>query len=104
MARANRVVRPEDFRTVVRRGRRSSTSLAVYYRLERDASDPLRFGFIVSRAVGGAVDRNLLRRRLRAVGRQFVDAGASGADGVVRARPRSAPQGGASLTPDKHDP
>lgn len=97
------MVRPEDFRTVVRRGRRSSTPLAVYYRLERDAADPLRFGFIVSRAVGGAVERNLIRRRMRAVGRQFVDAGARGTDVVVRALPGSAQQDWASLSADMHD-
>jgi ribonuclease P protein component len=99
----NRVVRAEDFRTIVRRGRRSTSSLAVYYRLERAETDPARFGFIVSRAVGGAVERNLLRRRMRAVGRELVDAGASGMDVVVRALPGSAQHGWASLSADMHD-
>ncbi|MEO5920291.1 MAG: ribonuclease P protein component [Pseudolysinimonas sp.] len=103
LAKANRVVRPEDFRTVVRRGRRSSSPLAVYYRLDRDETDPARFGFIVSRAVGGAVERNLVRRRMRAVGRQFVDAGAQGVDVVVRALPGSAQHDWASLSADMHD-
>jgi ribonuclease P protein component len=103
LARANRVVRPEDFRTVVRRGRRSTSELAVYYRLARTNTEPVRFGFIVSRAVGGAVERNLVRRRLRAVGRQLVDAGAQGADVVVRALPGSAQHGWASLSADMHD-
>jgi ribonuclease P protein component len=103
LARANRVVRPEDFRTVVRRGRRSTSPLAVYYSLERGESDPVRFGFIVSRAVGGAVQRNLMRRRMRAVGRDFVVAGAHGADVVVRALPGSAQQDWASLSADMHD-
>ena len=103
LAKANRVVRPEDFRTVVRRGRRSNSPLAVYYRLERADADPVRFGFIVSRAVGGAVERNLLRRRMRAVGRQLVDAGAQGSDVVVRALPGSAQRGWASLSADMHD-
>jgi ribonuclease P protein component len=103
LPKANRVVRPEDFRTVVRRGRRSSSPIAVYYRLDRDAADPLRFGFIISRAVGGAVERNLMRRRLRSVGRQFVDAGVLGADVVVRALPGSAQQDWASLSADMHD-
>ncbi len=103
LRKANRVVRPEDFRTVVRRGRRSTSPLAVYYRLDRDATDPVRFGFIVSRAVGGAVERNLVRRRMRAVGRQFVDAGAQGADVVVRALPGSAQRDWASLSADMHD-
>jgi ribonuclease P protein component len=103
LAKANRVTRPDDFRLVVRRGRRIATSLAVYYRLERAAADPARFGFIVSRAAGGAVERNLLRRRMRAVGRQLVDAGARGSDVVVRALPGSAQRGWASLSADMHD-
>lgn len=103
LPQANRVVTPEDFRTIVRRGRRSSSALAVYYRVDRTPSDPIRFGFIVSRAVGGAVQRNRLRRRMRAVGREFVDAGARGADVVVRALPGSAQHGWASLSADMHD-
>ena len=102
LRKANRVVRPDDFRTVVRRGRRTSSPLAVYYRLERTEADPVRFGFIVSRAVGGAVERNLMRRRMRAVGRELVDAGARGADVVVRALPGSAQHGWASLSADMH--
>jgi ribonuclease P protein component len=103
LPKGNRVVRSEDFRSVVRRGRRTSTPLAVYYRLDRTPADPARFGFIVSRAVGGAVQRNLLRRRMRTVGRQLVDAGARGTDVVVRALPGSAQQGWASLSADMHD-
>lgn len=96
------MLRPEEFRTVVRRGRRSTTPLGVYYRFGRAEDDPVRFGFIVSRAVGGAVERNLLRRRLRAIGRQFVDAGARGADVVVRALPGSAASGWDRLAADMH--
>lgn len=96
------MVRPDDFRTVVRRGRRSASAHAVYYRLDRGRTAPVRFGFIVSRSVGGAVERNLLRRRLRAIGRQMVDAGAHGSDVVVRALPGSAQQGWASLSADMH--
>ncbi len=103
LAKVNRVTRPEDFRSVVRRGRRSSSPLAVYYRLDRAQADPVRFGFIVSRAVGGAVERNLLRRRMRAVGRELVEGGAHGADIVVRALPGSAQHGWASLSADMHD-
>lgn len=90
LARANRLVRAADFREVVRRGRRSASPIAVYYGLRRDAEVPLRFGVIVSRAVGGAVDRNRLRRRYRALGREYVDGGGRGMDVVVRALPGAA--------------
>jgi len=102
LARANRVVRADDFRLVVRRGRRSVTPSAIYYRLEREADQPLRVGVIVSRSVGNAVDRNLVRRRFRALGRQFVDAGAHGNDVVVRALPGAAQRSWTTLADDMH--
>ena len=102
LARANRVVRADDFRMVVRRGRRSVTPSAIYYRLERDAGEPLRVGIIVARSVGNAVARNLVRRRYRALGREFVEAGARGNDVVVRALPGAAQGGWATLADDMH--
>ena len=102
LARANRVVRADDFRMVVRRGRRSVTPSAVYYRLEREADEPLRVGIIVARSVGNAVDRNLVRRRYRALSRGFVEAGARGNDVVVRALPGAAQRTWATLADDMH--
>jgi len=102
LARANRVVRADDFRMVVRRGRRSVTPSAIYYRLERDSGDPLRVGIIVARSVGNAVARNLVRRRYRALGREFVAAGAHGNDVVVRALPGAAQRSWVSLADDMH--
>ena len=96
------MVRAEDFRAVVRRGRRSVTPAAVYYRLERATDDPLRIGIIVAKSVGNAVDRNLVRRRYRALGRQFVEAGAHGSDLVVRALPGSAQRSWTTLADDMH--
>ena len=107
LARANRVVLPADFRSAVRRGRRTTTPSAVYYRLATDPARPLRFGFIVSKAVGNAVNRNLVRRRLKALGRAVVDTGRGGEDVVIRVLP--APAGPAapqhswgSLSADMH--
>jgi ribonuclease P protein component len=102
LARANRVVLPGDFRAAVRRGRRVTTSTAVYYRLPTDPAAPARFGVIVSKAVGNAVDRNRVRRRLRALGRAAVDAGHRGEDVVVRVLPGSAQQSWDSLSADMH--
>jgi len=102
LAKANRVVRADDFRLVVRRGRRSVTSAAVFYRLEQHADRPLRVGIIVARSVGNAVERNRVRRRYRALGRQFVDAGARGSDIVVRALPGAAQCSWATLADDMH--
>jgi ribonuclease P protein component len=100
LARANRVVLPADFRAAVRRGRRSATPSAVYYRLATDPADPLRVGVIVSKAVGNAVNRNLVRRRLKALGRTRVDAGQCGEDVVIRVLPGEPQQSWDSLSAD----
>lgn len=90
LARPNRVITGEEFRHAVRRGRRTATSVAVYYVLDTSPGAPARFGFIASRAVGDAVRRNRIRRRLRAICRELVDSGARGCDIVIRVLPGSA--------------
>jgi ribonuclease P protein component len=50
---------------------------------------PTRFGFIVTKAVGTAVTRNLVKRRLRAVCRNLLPASMTGTDVVIRALPGS---------------
>lgn len=49
-----------------------------------------RFGFIVTKKVGNAVNRNRVRRRMKAIARELVDGGLTGMDVVVRAAPASA--------------
>lgn len=102
LARANRVVLPADFRATVRRGRRVTTSSAVYYRLATDPVAPLRVGVIVSKAVGSAVERNRVRRRLKALGRGLVDVGHHGEDVVIRVLPGDAQRSWDSLSADMH--
>ena len=102
LARVNRVVTPSDFRTIVRRGRRVTSASTLIYRIDRDPADPARFGFIVAKTVGNAVERNLVRRRMRAVCRSIVDSGGSGCDIVIRAFPRSAHVDWDSLSSELH--
>ncbi|MGY2876945.1 ribonuclease P protein component [Marmoricola sp. URHA0025 HA25] len=54
------------------------------------AAPPARVGFVVSRAVGGAVVRNRVKRRLRHLMRERVAAVPSGSLLVVRAQPAAA--------------
>ena len=90
------MTRPADFRAIVRRGRRASTTYATVHAVAtRD--QPTRFGFIVSKAVGGAVVRNTVRRRLRAVCRELLPDMAVGSDVVIRALPASADAAWVSL-------
>ena len=51
---------------------------------------PARAGFVITRAVGGAVVRNRVRRRLRHLLRDRMADLASGADLVVRVLPAAA--------------
>lgn len=97
LAKANRVIRPEDFRTAVRKGRRVSTPHTTIHVLETSDARPSRFGFIVTKAVGGAVVRNTVRRRLRAVCRQLEPGVPSGTDVVIRALPASVDASWATL-------
>jgi ribonuclease P protein component len=66
-----------------------SASTAIVHVLDRQLDEPSRFGFIITKAVGGAVTRNLVRRRLRAVGRDILPTVGLGRDVVIRALPGS---------------
>lgn len=90
------MTRPADFRSIVRRGRRASTEFATVHVIAT-GDRPTRFGFIVSKAVGGAVVRNTVRRRLRAVCRELLPTMSVGSDIVIRALPASAEAPWASL-------
>jgi ribonuclease P protein component len=62
--RSLRLLRHSDFEQVYKQGRRHfAAHLTVFY-LAREQGG-LRVGFTVSRALGGAVERNRMRRRLR---------------------------------------
>lgn len=87
LAKANRVVSAADFKSSVRRGRRVYAGHAVLYITARDDASPTRFGFIVGKNVGGSVTRNLVRRRLRSIGRELLASSATGRDVVIRALP-----------------
>lgn len=73
----------------MRKGRRLTTDHAVLYFAPRPADEPARFGFVVAKSVGGAVTRNLMRRRLRSIGHELLGRGFSATDVVVRALPGS---------------
>ncbi len=63
--RSMRLLRHADFERVYQRGRRHfSAHMTVFY-LRRQDDNGARVGYTVSRALGGAVDRNRMRRRLR---------------------------------------
>jgi len=90
LARANRLVRADDYRRLVRRGRRYSSAHLLVYVSHSDDSRAPRFGFIVAKSVGGAVQRNTVRRRLKAYCAEIVETVEVGTEMVVRALPGAA--------------
>ncbi|MCY7404097.1 MAG: ribonuclease P protein component [Cryobacterium sp.] len=97
LARLNRIVRSDDYRSIVRSGRRASTPHVVVYMRTGLAERPARVGFIVSKAVGNAVRRNLVRRRFKAAVSVLVADVAPGTDIVIRALPAAAQASWATL-------
>src|SRR4029453_19528847 len=67
LAAAQRLRRSTDFAAAIRGGRRVGRgTVVVHLLIEEPASAPeARAGFVVSKAVGNAVVRNRVRRRLR---------------------------------------
>ena len=87
MKRANRLSRSRDFEAVYRHGRSvSSRFLVLYWFPQEEAASP-RFGFSVPRSVGGAVERNKIKRQLREVWRERLERVPSGNDYVLIVRP-----------------
>jgi ribonuclease P protein component len=63
--RTARLLNHADFERVYEAGKRHfSANLTAFY-LPRSGGGGLRVGFTVSRALGGAVERNRIRRRMR---------------------------------------
>jgi ribonuclease P protein component len=88
----SRMRRRADFAVAVRRGSRAGRRLLTGHLLVRggDEDQPPRVGFVVSRAVGKAVVRNKVRRRLRAIVRGYLPSLPGGSLLVVRTHPQAA--------------
>ncbi|MFF3715795.1 ribonuclease P protein component [Streptomyces prasinus] len=104
----NRLRRREDFATAVRQGRRAGRPHLVVH-LRSGVTDPhapgenaapTRAGFVVSKAVGGAVVRNKVKRRLRHLLRDRVALLPPGSLVVVRALPGAGDADHAQLAQD----
>ena len=65
LARANRLTAKADFVTTVRKGRRAHVGALTGFLYNNTEPHPARFGFQVSRRVGGSVERHRVVRQLR---------------------------------------
>jgi len=97
--------RSGEFAETIRSGTRSAGRYLVVHVFrapDPTPADKARVGFVVSRAVGGAVQRNRVRRRLRAVMAPISTGLPDDARVVVRARPPAARATFQELQQDVH--
>lgn len=99
MAASIRVKRGEDYRRIVRTGYRVGGKYTLVHavllsvqktqpNVSRETS--ARFGFIITKSVGKAVTRNLIRRRMQGICLEAVQNGFTGAEVVFRVFPQAA--------------
>ncbi|MBO0898607.1 ribonuclease P protein component [Cellulomonas sp. zg-ZUI199] len=97
---AHRMRRSADFQQTVRRGARGGRdTLVVHLTTSTDPGPPV-VGLVVSRAVGNAVTRNRVKRRLRALVTARLDEVPDGSLLVVRAQPAAAASSSGELGRD----
>ena len=86
-AKRGRLSRSAEFERVYRQGRSHANRFLVLYTFPRASEGEPRLGVSVSRKVGGAVERNRIKRLLREAFGRYPDEIAAGQDVVVVARP-----------------
>jgi len=86
LAKAARLRTAEDFRATTRRGVRCGRPSLVLHMVRTD-NPPSRAGFVVSKAIGNAVARNRVKRRLRHLVADRLAHAPFELDVVVRALP-----------------
>ncbi|MFM1984662.1 MAG: hypothetical protein RL723_1097 [Actinomycetota bacterium] len=97
LARENRLVKADDFRTTMKSGKKIGSDHLVTYIKRDETQSHTRFGFVVAKTVGGAVKRNLVKRRMREIARELLKEYPSGFTVVVRALPGAAEVNWANL-------
>lgn len=86
LSRKQRLIRPADFSEAYESGQKfAGRHMVLWLKIGEDAA--LRLGVVSSRRVGGAVQRNRARRRLRSLFRQERPGLARKADVILVARP-----------------
>lgn len=100
LAKAHRLTGAEAFTSTVRHGGRAGSATLVAHLLVASDPAPPRVGLVVSRAVGDAVRRNRVKRRLRHLAAGHLDRLPEGALLVLRALPAAASASSSALEHD----
>jgi ribonuclease P protein component len=100
LSSAHRLTDGASFREAVRTGRRCGARTVVVHLAPGVGGGYPRVGFVVSKAVGDAVTRNRVKRRLRHLAREHVSSLPGSAVLVVRALPAAAGASSAELGAD----
>ncbi|MGH3361672.1 MAG: ribonuclease P protein component [Nocardioides sp.] len=90
---ARRLTDADRFRQAIREGRRAGSPTLVVHLGDHEPAATAQVGLVVNRAVGNAVHRNRVKRRLRHLAAERVSALPTSAVLVIRALP---PAGSAS--------
>ena len=96
----HRIRTSAQFSATTRSGARNGRRNVVVYVRPTGEELPARFGFVVSKAVGNAVRRNKVKRRLRELAQTTVRQAPYGYDVVVRALPPASRVDWAELAAD----
>jgi ribonuclease P protein component len=97
LPRGSRLNASGEFRSAIRRGVRVGRPALVLH-VDSSETDGVRVGLVVSKAVGNAVTRNRVKRRLRHLATAQLDRTPAGTDVVIRALPPAAT--GSGLGPE----
>jgi len=87
LARENRLRSADDFRNTMKLGRKAVTDHMVVYLNNLNNQDPFKLGLVVGKTAGNAVQRNLVKRRMRAAIQKRLEIFGSGEALVLRALP-----------------
>lgn len=99
---SHRLRRSEDFEAVFRNGRKRRGRYVSVHILQQESTTGKspRVGFVVSKAVGNAPQRNKVKRRLRAIMAAEIPSFAGAPDVIVRSFPGAK---GADFSALQHD-
>jgi len=89
MGRAGRLTSAADFGRTYASGRRASSRVVVVHAFDTGEERPARVGISAGRAIGGSVERNRAKRRIREAIRPIRASLAQGVDAVFVATPAS---------------